>query len=362
MRAGSTGLRRLLPRLCLLIIPLLLVLQILVGVKLPGTHRDDSSQEFAFTIISIENGRSLSLPDGSVNSRNAENGGPELWDEEEGPRGASGPQGYEARKEESPRQEGARQQLELWPWAASSPSLTAEVERFVTYITTPQVQCSQVLLPGESQAESQASSWALCADGWKLPLDQPRSCVSYSFSMDQKDRAFVEKMLWAGCEVHQFDPSPRRESASGQVQQHRIWIDWRGPRGGVQNRPGHGLPRRLSAIMDALGHREVHFLNADLESAEWRVLESWALDGTLGRIQQLLLTVHLQWAGFEVAGSDTEVVRFWYSAIRGLGAAGFSLLHSATGTGNTILRHPLPKVHSTYTLTWVKTEGVLGSD
>lgn len=67
----------------------------------------------------------------------------------------------------------------------------------------------------------------------------------------------MEKMLWAGCEVHQFDPSPRRESASGQVLQHRIWIDWRGPRGGVPNRPGNGLPRRLSAIMDALGHREV---------------------------------------------------------------------------------------------------------
>ncbi|KAL0166348.1 hypothetical protein M9458_038192, partial [Cirrhinus mrigala] len=55
----------------------------------------------------------------------------------------------------------------------------------------------------------------------------------------------------------------------------------------------------------------VDVLRMDLESAEWRILESWIKDGTLRRINQLILTIHLQWAGFEVGGAEEEVVRFW---------------------------------------------------
>lgn len=53
----------------------------------------------------------------------------------------------------------------------------------------------------------------------------------------------------------------------------------------------------------------------DLESAEWCILESWIKDGTLRRISQLILTIDLQWAGFEVGGVEEEVVRFWYSVL-----------------------------------------------
>lgn len=99
---------------------------------------------------------------------------------------------------------------------------------------------------------------------------------------------------------------------------------------------------------------KVHVLWADLESAEWRVLESWVQDGTLRRISQLILTVHLQWAGFEVGGTEAEVVRFWYSVLRALHSSGFRLTYSVPGPGHTVLRQQLPNTHSSYKLTWVR--------
>ncbi|KTG39821.1 hypothetical protein cypCar_00005823, partial [Cyprinus carpio] len=56
--------------------------------------------------------------------------------------------------------------------------------------------------------------------------------------------------------------------------------------------------------------RQVDVGRMDLESAEWCILESWIKDGTLRRISQLILTIDLQWAGFEVGGVEEEVVRF----------------------------------------------------
>lgn len=99
---------------------------------------------------------------------------------------------------------------------------------------------------------------------------------------------------------------------------------------------------------------KVHVLWADLESAEWRVLESWVQDGTLIRIRQLILTVHLQWAGFEVGGAEADVVRFWYSVLSALHSTGFRLTHSTPGPGHTVLRQELPNTHSSYKLTWIR--------
>lgn len=93
----------------------------------------------------------------------------------------------------------------------------------------------------------------------------------------------------------------------------------------------------------------------DLKSAEWRMLESWIKDGTLKRINQLVLTIHLQWAGFEVGGAEEEVVLFWYSVLRALRISGLHLVHSAHGTGHIVLRHKLDNLYSSYTLSWIRT-------
>ncbi|KAJ8273033.1 hypothetical protein GJAV_G00096630 [Gymnothorax javanicus] len=311
----------------------------------------------AKAIPRIASGRSAITPDKNAHEWATEGGGPDLWDEEGGPRTVSGLIGYEDENEMITRQGLAGQPVELQPWAAGQPSFTAEVERFISYITTPQVHCMQMLLPAEAPGgKASEGPWALCVEGWTLPLTQRQPCVSYSFSMGQKDEAFVKRMLWAGCEVHQFDPGRRQLSSAGPVHHHHTWLDWRSPRASQQAELRDALPRKLSTIMDALGHSKIQFINADLESAEWKVLESWVMDGTLGQIQQLILTVHLQWAGFEVGGNTAEVVRFWYSVIRALNKAGFRLLHSFKGAGQSILGNTLPDVHSTYTLSWVNTK------
>lgn len=100
---------------------------------------------------------------------------------------------------------------------------------------------------------------------------------------------------------------------------------------------------------------QVDFLYADLLSAEWRVLQNWAELGTLGRIRHLVATVHLQWAGFEVGGTEAEVVRYWFSVLQGLQDAGFRLVHSSPGAGKSVLRHQVDNAHSSYTLSWVNT-------
>ncbi|MGH0152604.1 UNVERIFIED_CONTAM: hypothetical protein FKN15_074110 [Acipenser sinensis] len=247
-----------------------------------------------------------------------------------------------------------RSQIDLQPWAGGQPSFTAEVQRFIEYISTTQVHCARELMAGEPQEEKVlAGSWTVCLEGWFLNREVG-PCVAYSFSLDQKDAGFVSRMAsLAGCEVHQFDPGARPVPGRDErgVKRHQTWLDWREPKHGNRR----NTPKKLGLIMESLGHHKVEFVQADQESAEWKVLENLVLDGTLGRIQQLVVTVHLHWAGFEVGGSEAGVVRFWYSLLKELQGAGYRLLHSARGPGHTILQHRLAGVSSTYTLSWVNT-------
>ncbi|KAK3532330.1 hypothetical protein QTP86_016044, partial [Hemibagrus guttatus] len=197
----------------------------------------------------------------------------------------------------------------LWPDEETAERLRAYADE--NELSSRQVNCSRWQGSGESgSAYVGESSESLCLNYWATS----HPCVAYSFSLDGKDALILESTLSMRCEVHRFDPSSRHKHSSGSeggsVQHHQAWLDWRRPR----TRPHRGvlgtIPRSLVDIMDLLGHSMVHVLWADLESAEWRVLESWVQDGILRRIGQLILTVHLQWAGFEVGGTEAEVVRF----------------------------------------------------
>ncbi|KAM9418908.1 putative methyltransferase-like protein 24 isoform 2-T2 [Salvelinus alpinus] len=321
-------------RVLLLIIPMfLLVLQLLVGLRLPRADHAGSPGAFkdgvAFTVISIEPERRSARQTGSLDFLRDESGASRVYEDEN-----------EMAIGDRERGRG----FELQQWASGEPSFTAELERVIGYITTPQVNCSRVLLPGESQA-SQASGalWLLCVEGWSLPSQGP-PCVAYSFRFDPSgqhgDRA----------------SSGYRDDGSGGFRQYRAWLDWRAARGRKQKK---GVlcsgSRTLKDIMETLGHHTVDFLYADLLSAEWRVLQNWAELGTLGRIRHLVATVHLQWAGFEVGGTEAEVVRYWFSVLQGLQDAGLRLVHSSPGAGKSVLRHKVDNAHSSYTLSWVNT-------
>ncbi len=100
---------------------------------------------------------------------------------------------------------------------------------------------------------------------------------------------------------------------------------------------------------------KVHFLYADLLSAEWRVFQNWIELGTLQSVHHLVARVHLQWAGFEVGGTKEGVLRYWFCVLQGLHASGLKLVHSSKGEGHSILKQTVANAHSSYTLSLVNT-------
>lgn len=96
-------------------------------------------------------------------------------------------------------------------------------------------------------------------------------------------------------------------------------------------------------------------LKADMESAEWKILENLVLEGVLDSVGQLLIELHLHWAGFEVGGDDPSVVRYWFSLLRELERADFRLFrcHSDPAGPRLFLRRNVLNASSTYTLSWV---------
>ncbi|XP_026156568.1 methyltransferase-like protein 24 [Mastacembelus armatus] len=354
----------------LLIPPVLLALQLLVaGPLLPRAARAGAEEKegaVAFSVISIE-------PERNSRQLGPTTRGPGLEKEEEVNDGERKEEAgvYEDENEMHLRQVGPRA-LQMQPWAADEPSFTAELSRIVMYITKPQLNCSRVLSPGQAQASQPpvaSPSWLLCAEHWLLPAAD-RLCVAYSFSMDGGDADFLKTVSGLGCEVHSFDPSNTNASGGhlgnslvsnrgdrGVVSQHKMWLEWRAPRKRKHKTRGNqgSVSQTLADIMAALGHHTVHFLYTDLLSAEWRVFQNWIESATLQNVHHLVATLHLQWAGFEVSGTNEEVLHYWFSVLQGLQASGLKLVHTSAGGGHSVLKQTVANAHSSYTLSWVNT-------
>ncbi|XP_059412255.1 probable methyltransferase-like protein 24 isoform X1 [Carassius carassius] len=349
-----SGLRSISHRIFIIGLSVLLLVQLLVSLTVPRATSDASGDEPAFLVISIEKRGGSASSEVRKNERDLESSVFGLWTDE----GDSRLTGYHDENELEGLQvnsyslvmQAVARELLLQPWASEHPSFFAELQRLTQFITTTEVKCSVVKdSDGNQSTHSPGHLDVLCINHWKGKW----GCVAYSFSLDGKDAAFLDTMLNAGCEVHRFDPSGRGNREPASIKNHRAWLDWRNPRrhaGLVGN-----VQHRLLDIMDSLGHTMVDVLRMDLESAEWRILESWIKDGTLRRINQLILTIHMQWAGFEVGGAEEEVVRFWYSVLKALRISGLQLVHSSHGPGHIVLRHKLADSHSSYTLSWIRT-------
>ncbi|KAA8585922.1 methyltransferase-like protein 24 isoform X1 [Etheostoma spectabile] len=357
--------------LLILIPPVLLALQLLVvGPRLPrGARAGAEEQGIAFSVISIE-------PERNSRQQESPSRRPGLKEEEEEVEVEDAERREEARAYEDENEMHSRQMgpttLEVQPWATDKPSFAAELKRIITYITRPQLNCSRVLSPGQAQASqppADSPHWLLCAEDWLLPAADGL-CVAYSFSMDGGDADFLKTVLGLGCEVHSFDPSNSNASGGhlgnslannhgngGVVSQHKMWLEWRAPRKRKQKTRGNlgSVSQTLADIMAALGHHTVHFLYADLLSAEWRVFQNLIELGTLQSVHHLVATVHLQWAGFEVGGTNEEVLRYWFSVLLGFQASGLKLVHSFAGEGHSVLKQTVANVHSSYTLSWANT-------
>ncbi|KAK1171877.1 methyltransferase-like protein 24 [Acipenser oxyrinchus oxyrinchus] len=257
-----------------------------------------------------------------------------------------------------------RWHIDLQPWASANHSLEDEAKRFLDYITSPQqISCGNALENGViNKPWITGSSWLACLDG-RYSLAQQikkKQCRVYSLGLGSEDKQLEVSLAKAGCEVHCFNPSikvPHVQEAQ-RLWHHRLSVDWRDPNPAIPPNKQHSNTKKLGAILNDFGHRKIDVLKADMESAEWKILENLVLENVIDKIGQLLFEVHLHWPGFEVSGDDSTVVRYWYSLLKELEHSHFRLFHSHRDDSKpqVFLQKNLLNASSSYTLSWVNTK------
>lgn len=261
-----------------------------------------------------------------------------------------------------PRRKGPRWRIELQPWAGPAQSLDEEASRFLSYISTTQIACDHMGTDSLAADSSPATKpWLVCLDDRFGLAHQIRNkrCRLYSLGLGSDDTHFEVSMANDGCEVHRFDPSVKSAHVleSQRLWHHRLSIDWRDRHPAVAAQKPHSNTRKLGSVLNEFGHYKIDVLKADLESAEWKVLENLILEDVLGQIGQLLFEIHLHWPGFEVSGSESSVVRFWYSLLKELERKDFRLFHTYKDLSKPqlFLKKDIFNASSCYTLSWVNT-------
>uniref|UniRef100_A0A8D2JJN5 Methyltransferase like 24 n=1 Tax=Sciurus vulgaris TaxID=55149 RepID=A0A8D2JJN5_SCIVU len=260
------------------------------------------------------------------------------------------------------RRKGPRWHIELQPWAGPAQSLDEEALRFLRYISTTQIACDHMSTDSLATDSSSAKKpWLVCLDDRFGLAHQIRNkqCRLYSLGLGSDDTHFEVSMANDGCEVHRFDPSVKSAHIleSQRLWYHRLSIDWRDPHPAIAAQKLHSNTRKLGSILNEFGHHKIDVLKADLESAEWKVLENLILEDVLEQIGQLIFEIHLHWPGFEVSGSDSSVVRFWYSLLKELEQKDFRLFYSYKDLSKPqlFLKKDIFNASSCYTLSWVNT-------
>lgn len=184
-----------------------------------------------------------------------------------------------------------------------------------------------------------------------------KHCRVYSFGLGADDWSLEYSLSRSGCDVHCFDPSLKQSHLQkAEMWLHRLSVDWRDPNPAIAQRQQSNT-KKLATILNNFGHRQVDVLKADMESAEWKILENLILEGVVDSVGQLLLELHLHWAGFEVPGDDPSVVRYWFSLLKELERANFRLfhVHSDPAKPHLFLHKNILNASSAYTLGWVNT-------
>ncbi|NXK51287.1 MET24 protein, partial [Chauna torquata] len=255
-----------------------------------------------------------------------------------------------------------RWHIELQPWASPTPSLNYEALRFLKYISTSQISCEHMNLSSlRGNSETTKKPWSVCLDERFGLIHRIRNkqCRLYSLGLGNDDNQFEISMANSGCEVHRFDPSIK----SAHIQEgqhlwyHRLSVDWRDPNPAIAAHKLHSNTKKLGTILNEFGHQKIDVLKADVESAEWKILENLILEDVVEQIGQLVFEVHIHWPGFEVSGNDSAVVRYWYSLLRELELKDFRLFHTYKDLSKPqmFLKKEAFNASSCYTLSWVNT-------
>ncbi|XP_067875452.1 probable methyltransferase-like protein 24 isoform X3 [Heterodontus francisci] len=253
--------------------------------------------------------------------------------------------------------------IELQPWVSPHHLLEEEAARFLAYVSTSQISCNNVEEMGWfGSLEPTQEPWPVCLDNTFNLAQQihRKQCRVYSVGLGSGDKHFEVEMAKAGCEVHYFDPSIKEAhfQKSQGYWHHRMSIDWRDPNPAAVAQKQRRTTKKLGTIMNEFGHRKIDVLKADLESAEWKILENLILENVIEEIGQLVFAIHLHWPGFEVSGDDSDVVRYWYSLLKELELRSFKLFRSYKNINKPqiFLRKQAFNASSSYILSWVNTQ------
>ncbi|NXD34837.1 MET24 protein, partial [Copsychus sechellarum] len=260
------------------------------------------------------------------------------------------------------RRKTVRWHIELQPWASPTPSLNYEASRFLKYISTSQISCEHMNLNSlKGYSKTTKKPWSVCLDERFSLIHRIRSkqCRLYSLGLGNDDNQFELGMASSGCEVHRFDPGARAAHVQEgpRLWYHRLSIDWRDPNPAIAAHRLHSNTKKLGTVLNEFGHQKIDVLKADVESAEWKILENLILEDVVEQIGQLVFEVHIHWPGFEVSGNDSTVVRYWYSLLRELELKDFRLFHTYKDLSKPqmFLKKEAFNASSCYTLSWVNT-------
>nr|XP_008119269.1 PREDICTED: methyltransferase-like protein 24 [Anolis carolinensis] len=261
-----------------------------------------------------------------------------------------------------PPRKAIRWHIDLQPWASSTPSLNDEALRLLKYINTAQISCHRMNMKELPEIpDSPARPWSVCLDDrFNLVHQiQKKQCRLYSLGLGSDDNEFEISMANSGCEVHRFDPSiqPAHVRKGQRLWYHRLSIDWRDPNPLIASHKLRANTKKLGTILNDFGHHKIDVLKADMESAEWKILENLILEDIVERIGQLIFEIHVHWPGFEVSGNDSTVVRYWYSLLKELELKDFRLFHTYKDLlkPQVFLKREAFNASSCYTLSWVNT-------
>ncbi|XP_054856904.1 probable methyltransferase-like protein 24 isoform X2 [Eublepharis macularius] len=209
------------------------------------------------------------------------------------------------------RRKTIRWHIDLQPWASPIPSLSKEALRLLKYISTIQMSCDHMNKNLPETPDSLKRPWAVCLDDRLNLVHRMKSkqCRLYSLGLGDDDNQFELSMANSGCEVHRFDPSIKpAHIQEGHLWYHRLSIDWRDPNPAIAAHKLHASTKKLGTILNDFGHHEIDILKADMESAEWKILENLILEDVVPRIGQLVFEIHVHWPGFEPVTSGNLAI------------------------------------------------------
>jgi len=205
-----------------------------------------------------------------------------------------------------------------FPWASSDHDYTAETTNFLKLIknTENSQKCSKMF---------NYSNWSCCiSDSMSRG-----SGIVYTFDVEQENNLAFEtglREMGNAQHIHAYNPNIKEVTANADsgVVLHKIALDTESN----ERQKRRWTRKTFKQIRSGLGHNKVNIVRLNMNSSEWKIMKQLLENGEIMHIDQLVVKIHLHWAGFGISGSSEEVVHQWFNIISSIIHSGMSLVSS----------------------------------